>query len=170
MCEKNENDYVLNYSETYCSSIFCVRMSSELLFLSFQDVGNLNPESHSNVKVQVFTEMSKTSQKSTICTTVVFSSGWKNLVSELYRPYRELRVSDSEFSPCCRSIRTTFTQREKWPGYFTLGRGLAPPANGIPQARLAAPRLTSAHPRGRAEGPEFLMKARGTRGPAPPRV
>jgi hypothetical protein len=56
-----------------------------------------------------------------------------------------------------------------WPGYFTLGRGLAPPANGIPQARLAAPRLTSVHQVWRTESPK-PCEAWGTRGPAPPRV
>ena len=61
------------------------------------------------------------------------------------------------------------TQLAKRPGYFTLGRGLAPPANGIPQARLAAPRLTSVHQAWRTESPK-PRKARGTRGPAPPRV
>ena len=36
-----------------------------------------------------------------------------------------------------------------WLGYFTLGRGLAPPANGIPQARsdrVATPRAQALTP------------------------
>ena len=48
------------------------------------------------------------------------------------------------------------TQLAKRPGYFTLGRGLAPPANGIPQARREAPRLTSTPLVGSVESPDLV--------------